>query len=226
MAESGASNVDSGVSVRALASNEDRRRARAAAVWNNFTYVAAVVAALYAVFTVTHFLFLDSAIRPIMMGTAAASSLLCLAVFVYLYRSPVRVRLAHPIAVLLTAVLTLNSGMHLYLSGDPNETTSFVLVILGCGIFFYSTRWLIVALALILGIWLGISSTIEQSENGVHLAFFIFEISVLSLLVHTIRIRSFDRLLDTQIANDFQRQQLTEAVQEKARARAIALKLF
>jgi len=218
MTESGASNEDVEASPRALATPEDRRQARAAAVWNTFTYVAAVVAALYAVFTVSHFLFLDPAIRLIMMGTAATSCLICLATFVYLKQRPVRHALAHPLALLITAIITLNSGMHLYLSGEPNETTNFVLVLLGCGIFYYSTRWLLLALTLILGTWLGISGTIEQGSDSVHLAFFVFEISVLSLLVHTIRIRSFDRLLDTQFANDFQRQQLTDAVQKKARA--------
>ncbi len=218
MTESGASNEDVEASPRALATPGDRRQARAAAVWNTFTYVAVVVAALYAVFTVSHFLFLDPAIRLIMMGTAATSCLICLATFVYLKQRPVRHALAHPLALLITAIITLNSGMHLYLSGEPNETTNFVLVLLGCGIFYYSTRWLLLALTLILGTWLGISGTIEQGNDGVHLAFFVFEISVLSLLVHTIRMRSFDRLLDTQFANDFQRQQLTDAVQEKARA--------
>ncbi len=218
MANSGAQQHDSGAPIQALASSEDRRQARAAAVWNSMTYVAAVLTGLYAVFAVSHAIFLDPAIRLIMMVAATTSGLLCLVTFIYLYRSPVRIRLAHPLAVMLTGIITVNSGLHLYLSRQPQETTNFVLVILGCGIFFYSTRWLIVALVLILGTWLGISGTLAHSEDVVHLAFFVLEISVLSLLVHTIRIRAFDRLHDTQIANEFQRQQLTNAVQETARA--------
>lgn len=195
-----------------------RRRARAEAVWGSFVYIAPVMAVLYAIFLVAHYFVLPESARAIMMVSSFGATLVLAAISVYLYQNAVRESLAHPIAALVMLVILINSGMHLYLSGESRETTNFVLLVIGCGIFFCSTRWLVSMLTLIVLTWLVIAYPNRDDGDWVHFGFFAFQVVLISILVHTIRLRSLDRLVRTQLANEKQREELTDSVQALARA--------
>lgn len=197
---------------------EVRQRARAEAVWGNFTYISGTMVVLYVIFTIAHYLHLDPGIRYTMMAASSTSVLVCAGLFVYLFRTPVRAGLANPIAAAVTGIILFNSGLHLYLSSEPGETTNFVLLVIGCGIFYYSTRWMLCSLAAILATWLGIAYAHGGEGDWVHFGFFTLQVALMSVLAHGIRMRALDRFLESQVANENQRLELVAAVAEKARA--------
>ncbi len=194
-----------------------RAFARAEAVWTNMIYVSAIMTFIYATFSVVHYFHLDPAIRFPMVSMSIVSTVLFCGIYYYLRHSSVRVMLAHPIASIAVGIVLINSGMHLYLTNEPRETTNFVLVIIACGIFFYSTQWLLFSLSIIMVTWLGIVLACGGTEDWTHFGFFAIQVAVLSILAHTIRLRSLNKLLHSQIAADKQRQQLVNAVEEKDR---------
>ena len=195
-----------------------RRLAHASTAWQNFLYVSGIVTLLYLGFSVAHYLLLDPEIRFYMVSAALGGAVLNGILFSVFYRVSPKPRLAHPMAAATMSTILVNSGLHLYLTGTPYETTNFVLLLIGCGIFYCSTPWLFGSVAVIMMTWLGIAFQHALVGDWVHFGMFVSQIAILSLLVHTLRIRTADRLLRSQWKNETQRRALEIAVEEKTRA--------
>jgi len=84
---------------------------------------------------ISHPIFLPPEIAPTMTVSAAVCALFFLTVYLLVRSRRVSERLTNPLGLAGGVLLSLNRLLHLYLSGDPAQTTNMALVLIGAGIF-------------------------------------------------------------------------------------------
>ena len=99
-------------------------------VLNAFRSVLTGLVGLYLIFSLSHMLVLPAAIAHPMALLALSSSAACLALRWTLTRQLVVARYAHLFGAGVTGIMLVNIVVHLYWSGDPLQTTNFLLLIL------------------------------------------------------------------------------------------------
>lgn len=156
--------------------------------------VAIGLGMLYLVFAVGHGLVLPKAIAAPMSLVAAGTAALFLSLYLTLGRWSVPGRWAHPIVAAMAGLVLLNSLLHLALLSEPQQTTNLMLLAIGVGCVFLSTGWLVVALGATLGGWGLVVWGAAPFPLWLHFGFGLLSASVLSVLIHTIRVRTFRRL--------------------------------
>jgi len=156
--------------------------------------VAAGLAALYGIFAISHALVLPRSIAWPMSLLASATAIILFAIRLYLGRSPLPPRWAHPLGAIIALLVLVNSLAHLYLTSEPMQTTNLILLVIGVGFLFLSTGWLGIILSITFIAWLGVVSMAEPSPEWRHLGFALFTSSVLGLLIHLARMRTLKHL--------------------------------
>jgi PAS domain S-box-containing protein len=174
--------------------------------------IAAGLSALYLVFAVSHRLVLQESVTTLMSLVAAASAALLLSLYVMLGRWSIPNRWAHPIVASMAGLVLLNSFLHLYLLSEPQQTTNFMLLVIGVGCLFLSTGWLALALAATIGVWGVVVWGAAPSPLWIHFGFGLLSASVLSVLIYTVRVRAFRRLERLRVQNEYHKRGLEEAV--------------
>jgi PAS domain S-box-containing protein len=165
------------------------RTALAAVVLESLRPVSFGLGVLYVVYTVSHMLVLPASVAPVMAMVAAATAIVMLGLRLTLQYASVPPNLAHPIALAVATLVLLNSLLHIYLITEPQQTTNILLLILGVGFLFLSTRWLIAFIAVALAGWGLIVWLTGPSPSWVHFGFALFAATVLAILVHVVRVR-------------------------------------
>ncbi len=173
---------------------------------------------LYLLFSVAHYLLLPLSIRTPLVVSAATSTLFLLGMAAYLRRHPVVNQRAHVGALLFALLVLFNCWLHLWLTGDPLQTTNLMLLTVGIGFFFLSSRWFFFFLLGLLLCWVGTFYLLGISiAETTHFAFGLVSASILSTLAHFARKRTLTRftllrLRDTKQTQDLQ--QVLEAERE------------
>jgi hypothetical protein len=156
--------------------------------------VALWVSLLFVALAVSHAILLPPPARTVMTAAAALTAVLLLGLHLALRRSVLPPDLAHPVAAGASLLPLSNSLLHLYLLGDPVQTTNVALVVVGVGCLILSARWLALVLALAVGGW----AAVDWLEGGppawLHFGFMLLFSVVLSVIVHTVRVRTHCRL--------------------------------
>jgi two-component system, cell cycle sensor histidine kinase and response regulator CckA len=83
-----------------------------------------------------------------------------------------------------------NSLVHLHLVGEPRDTTNLLLFMVGAGFLLLSTRWLLACLAVTLAGWSLVAYEHPPFDPWARFLFALVSASVLSLLVHIVRVRT------------------------------------
>ncbi len=181
--------------------------------------------ALYVVFTVSHRIVQPKAVAVFMTPVAAGTAVLLLSLYFILGRWSIPSRWAHPLAAFMSSLILFNSLLHLFLLSDPQQTTNLMLLAIGVGCFFLSIAWLTFLLVGILGGWGLIVWGAAPSPAWVHFGFGLLSATVLSVLIHTVRVRTFRRLEELRIQDERRKQALEEAIhgiqQSEQRYRAV-----
>ena len=164
-------------------------------VLSSLRSVTAGLVALYIVFAVSHALVLPERIAALMSIVAAGTATALLGLHVALRRWSVAARWAHPVGVGIAGLVLLNSFLHLYLTSEPRQTTNFMLLAIGVGFFFLSTRWFVLVLVAIIAGWGLVAYRAGPAPAWLHFAFALFTATVLSILVHAVRVRMLRRHL-------------------------------
>ena len=131
-----------------------------------------------------------------------------------LHNRPVPPRSAHPIAAAVAGALILDSTLHLALLPKPLETVSFILLALGIAFFILRPAWYVGLLtAIVAGFGAGVSlspSTHIPSPSSpfVDLGLYLAEAGVLSMVVFTVRLRTYRRLVTLRIRDERMRLEL------------------
>lgn len=155
-----------------------------------------VVSLLYAGTSGWHWIRLDpGSSRLWLVGTSLAIALVLGLAALRFRRRPVASSHAHPLLMVVLALLVADGVLHIGFSGDPVHSTGFMLLLVACGAFVMDFRWLRGAMALVLGAWGGSlvvfawgAPTSSHFAVGMILALF------LSGLIATFRIRNMRRL--------------------------------
>jgi signal transduction histidine kinase len=158
-------------------------------LWETLPPLGYGLSLLYLIFAISH---------PFVLGWPAAKTLVALslvtsgvaAILAYVIgrRGP-RAELDNLLALVLVCLVLLNCTTHLLLTGDPKQTTNFILLIVGVGSFYVSARGLFFSVGLIVVVWLAAVLPL-QSRQFVHYAFAIFTASLISLLARYVRMRA------------------------------------
>src|SRR5512146_1180292 len=158
-------------------------------LWETLPPLGYGLSLLYLLFAISH---------PFVLGWPAAKTLVALslvtsgisAILAYVIgrRGP-RAELDNLLALVLVCLVLLNCTTHLLLTGDPKQTTNFILLIVGVGSFYVSARGLFFSVGLIVAIWLAAFLPIH-SRQFVHYAFASFTASLISLLARYVRMRA------------------------------------
>lgn len=166
---------------------------------------------LYVIFALSHALVLPPTAASKMSSAAAASAALLLALYYILRRYSIPPGWAHAVGAGIAGLILLNSLLHLYLLSEPEQTTNVALLVIGVGCFFLSARWLALVLAVSLGGWAGITLIEPPSPDWRHFGFMLFAATVLSVLIHTVRLRALEQLERMHIRDVRQKQELAAA---------------
>jgi PAS domain S-box-containing protein len=169
------------------------------------------LSALYLIFAVSHALFLPPAVASKMSIVAAASAVLLLALYYIFRRYSIPAAWAHPVGACVAGLVLLNSLLHLYLLSEPEQTTNVALLVIGTGCFFLSARWLALVLAIALGGWAAVVMIEPPSPAWRHFGFMLFAATVLSVLIHTVRLRTLKQLEGMHLQDARQKEELEEA---------------
>ena len=91
---------------------------------------------------------------------------------------------------MVAALVLANSLVHLHLVGEPRDTTNLLLFMVGAGFLLLSTRWLLACLAVTLAGWVLVATAHPPFDPWGRFLFALVSASVLSLLVHIVRLRT------------------------------------
>ena len=156
--------------------------------------VSVGLSALYVIFAVSHALFLPPTAATVMSIVALASAALLLTLYYIFRRYPIPPDRAHPVGACIAGLILFNSLLHLSLLSEPEQTTNVALLVIGTGCFFLSARWLALVLTLSLGGWVCIVLVENPSPAWRHFGFMLLGATVLSVLIHTVRLRALGQL--------------------------------
>lgn len=174
--------------------------------------VALGLGVLYLIFAISHALVLPASIAPLMAAVAAATALVMFGLRFVLARRPIPPRLAHPLGAGIAGLAFLNSLLHLYLTGEPQQTTNLMLLIVGAGFLLLSTRLFALLIAATLGAWVVVAARSAPSPAWLHFGFALFTATVLAAIVHTVRTRTLRRLERLRLEERGQRAHLEKAL--------------
>jgi PAS domain S-box-containing protein len=201
------------------------REALDAIVLNSLRPISLGLAALFAVFAVSHPLALSPAIAPVMTAVALATAVLMLSLYALLRRLAVPARRAHALGAMVAALGLFNSVLHLHLASDPRQTTNVALIVIGVGSFFLSAAWLVGVLAVALASWGVVAAAAGLSPEWFHYGFVLLSACVLSALIHAVRLRTLAQLERMRLTDERRSAELEAAVEalraseERERAR-------
>ena len=163
-------------------------RALDRAVYASLRPALPALALLFGFFAVAHPLVLPVRAALPMSVLAAATAL----AFGLLYASLARRRPGRSPGVysgVIAGLVLINSLAHLHVVGDARDTTNVMLFMVGAGFLLLSTRWLIVCLGVTWAGWYAIALGHPPFEPWGRFAFALGSATVLSVLVHVVRLK-------------------------------------
>jgi len=202
------------------------RAALNAVVLDSLPPIAGGLSALYFILAVSHALVWAKAIAIPMSLIALGTGFSLLFIRSLLRRRLIEEHWAHSIAAAIAGMVLVNCLLHLYYVPEPQQTTNLVLLIIGVGLLFLSTGWLtLVVLTALLG-WAGMVWLAPDSPGWLHFGFALYMATVLAVIVHTVRVRTFTRLETLRLQDERRKADLESALNatETARRAAEAMK--
>lgn len=152
----------------------------------------------YGFLAVAHTQFVPEVGRAIMVALAGATALALLGLYAWLRTSDVPVSRAHRIQAVMAALVQLNSLVHLYAVAELKQTSNVALAIVGVGLLFLSTRWLVGFVLTSLACWGLVVGTAGIGGDWGHFGFMLFAATVLAAIAHSFRLRTLRELESTR----------------------------
>jgi PAS domain S-box-containing protein len=154
-----------------------------------------------------------------MIATAIASAVLLFSLYGALNQWTAPARWAHALSTGIATIVFLNSILHLYLLSTPEQTTNLMLLVLGTGCIFLSTPWLAIILGITLIGWGMVAWTVPFSPAWGHYGFALLMASVLSLLIHFVRLRTLYQLEGLRLQDAQQKRALEDSMEKLQEAK-------
>jgi len=182
--------------------------------------ILTVVAALYAVFTVTNATLLPPDQQLPLALLAGVTAAVLAAVRLWLVVRPLPVGLAHPIVAGVVLFALANAIVHIAISREAHQTTTVMLVLLAAGVFLLSTRWLVAVILASWAGWFAVAGLVDAVDTAPwgHYAFALMSASSVALLAHAIRVRAILRIEELRAADEAHRMRVEAANDELRRS--------
>jgi diguanylate cyclase (GGDEF)-like protein/PAS domain S-box-containing protein len=170
--------------------------------------VAVGLAALHVVFAFEHHATLPEPVRSsaIVFAIATATALVLLAIA--LGRWHPAPGLAHPVAAAIAGVVLVDALTILAMTGDPTRTANLSLFVIGAGMMFLSTEWLVMIVGSTFAAWLGVAIAAPRDPLWLTFLFHLVGATTIGIGAHIVRVRTLIR---------------SERLRHEAEARARAL---
>lgn len=156
------------------------------------------LAVLYVIFTIAHWLWLPAPAKGPMTAIAFGSALLLFGIAEALRRWYCPVSWTHAVAAGLAGIVLLNVLSHIYFTGLPRETTNLILLIIGTGFVFLSTRWLVVVLGAALAGWGAVTWSLT-ANLGNYIDWGVVSAVALACILHVGRLSTCRRLQELRL---------------------------
>ncbi|HEX4946676.1 MAG TPA: ATP-binding protein [Blastocatellia bacterium] len=190
----------------------DQRQALDTVVSEALTPVSLGLAVLFSIFALSHALLLTPSAAWVMLPTASGSAVLLFSLFSWSRRRTIPSHWAHPLGSGVAGIILINSLLHLYLLAEPRQTTNLLLLILGVGCLFLSTRWLSLVLTATLVGWSSIVWVQAERDGWSHFGFMLLGGTILSLLIHMTRKQTLGRLHQLRLHDERRQMELEQAL--------------
>jgi PAS domain S-box-containing protein len=162
--------------------------------------VATGLSLLFFIFAINHAVLLPVERSGPFVALALVTAVQLLAVRLVVSWWKVPLYTVNPLAAFMAGMVLLNCLYYIRDFGDPRQTTNLSLMILGAGVFFYSTKWLLFTIAVTVACWVYFGPLAAQAEgirsllhiplpwvpHGVGMLF----ATMLSILLHSFRTRN------------------------------------
>lgn len=175
---------------------------------DSLTPVTLGLGILYALLTVGHLLVLPAGIKFLMAGVATGTALLFLGFYLYVRKHTIPLAWANPLGLVIVGLILFNSLLHLWLTSDPLQTTNVILLVIGAGLLFLSSKWLILSYGLSLGGWLLVALMSPPHPSWIHFGFAVVIGMTVSALAFSARRSSLVRLERLRIRDRLQQAEL------------------
>ena len=93
----------------------------------------------------------------------------------------------------MVALVMVNTLLQIRMSGDIKQSTNVMLVIVATGAFLLGRNWFVLSLLLTILAWVAVARGV-QSSYRLHYGFAMFSATVLSVLIHVVRVKGIARL--------------------------------
>ena len=173
----------------------------------------------------SHLVVLDRSIAPVMVSLAAATAIVLVGLHFALNRWQPPLRWAHPLGFAVAMLCLSNSLLHIYRTAAPWQTTNVLLLVVGAGFLLLSFAWLAVTLAMAWAGWGLVVWLSPPSPQWLHFGLALAIATVLSVVVHVVRVRTLRRLELMRLEQEEQNAKLEGLLAETDQARKLAEKL-
>lgn len=164
--------------------------------------------------------FISLQLFPSARGAGVLSTLHLLSAAIFwgcrwaLQRQAVPLRWAHPLAALIAAIGLLLSLTTMYFLADPHQLIGLILLMISAGMLLLSTSWLLLLLA---AAWLGWLMLIWLAPAWIFAGFMLLVTSILAIVIHLGRLRTFRKLETLRIQDHRQTTKLRHMEEELRR---------
>jgi PAS domain S-box-containing protein len=183
--------------------------------------VSAGLSALFAFYGVSHLVVLPRPLAVQMALGAFATSLVFLVLYLALRRRPLPARWAHPTLAAVAGLILVTNLLFMRHIPEPQQTTNLMLLVIGAGSLFLSTRWLLGFLAATLVGWALVVAGARPAPEWVHFGFALVTASALAAIIHVVRLRVFRRLEGLRLQDEAQKAALETALTDTEQARRV-----
>jgi PAS domain S-box-containing protein len=170
------------------------------------------LAVMYLIISFSHYYFLTGSTQIIMTSTAAATVFVLLIINLSLQKLNITPNNAHPIGTLIAFLVLFNGILHLYLTGDPQQTTNLIPLILGTGFLFLSSIWYVIVFSITAISWMIVAAIHADLGNWFHFGFFLLSAIVLSSIIHIVRKRTRIHVEKIQISESRRSEELKKVI--------------
>jgi len=120
---------------------------------------------LYAFYASVGHLALTAPVWAVLFPVRLATVMIISAVYFLLRTGKVGIRWAYHVTLLLIGLALINSTVHFVYTPDPEQTTNFLLLVVGCGVSVLSPIWFVVSAGTTLAAWGTVAYTLGTPGN-------------------------------------------------------------
>ncbi|MBN1487215.1 MAG: GAF domain-containing sensor histidine kinase [Anaerolineae bacterium] len=194
-----------------------------ASLAENLKPISLILSGLFVLLSITHATTLPPETKRFMLPVAAITALIFLVFYFVLRSKAIPLKWAEPLAMGIVGLILVNSLLHLYLDGNPIQTTNIILVLLGGGLILISSVWMIVLVAICDLTWLLIAYIVPTPPfegEWLHFGFALLFATVLSVITQRVRIQTSRRFQSLRLLDEKQQIRLAVALKSTEQTRA------